>query len=327
MSTIIIDGQRRRVFSAEDLPLSIGGTECHIAVTGLEDEEIVGYLGLDGNDFFVQPTSEPIPSAISCNGLPLNTSRWIAGGDELTIGTARLRFEHASGVTRVRIEDGQKHDEESATQGSPIPPPSSDRVISPVEFTPRWQSPPRRAGFTIRPRTVLLSAIIVALAIGAWFVVTARAVRVETSPTADNLTVRGAALTPKIDGRYLLRPGEYVVSAKLDGYMDLEAALEVGPDTPATVSYSMEPLGADVSFRSKPVSGAEVLVDSVDVGVTPLDGLQLSAGDHTIEIRAPLHLPFQRDDLACLVPPAPYGVIPPVVGPSCPCIPPGGGGR
>jgi formylglycine-generating enzyme required for sulfatase activity len=137
--------------------------------------------------------------------------------------------------------------------------------------------------------------VLAVLALCAWFVLTARAVRVETSPIAAKLEVRGGLITPLIGGRYLLRPGVYMVAAEADDHLDLAVTFEVGPETPPVVHFTFEPLGGLLGVRSHPIDEASVKIDGILVGTTPLDELELSAGTHMVEVEAPLHLPFATE--------------------------------
>jgi formylglycine-generating enzyme required for sulfatase activity len=136
-------------------------------------------------------------------------------------------------------------------------------------------------------------AVIALLAAGAWYVLTARAVRVETTPAADTLQFQGRWLTPKIGDSYLLRPGSYTVEAELEGYRSLSVILDVNGDTPSVVGFVFEPLGGLLTITSSPVDGAEIVIDGNAVGITPAHDIELSAGEHSVEITAPLHLPYQ----------------------------------
>jgi formylglycine-generating enzyme required for sulfatase activity len=166
-------------------------------------------------------------------------------------------------------------------------------VITPTDFKPRWQSPPRRSRYSIRPRSLVMVAAVALLAAGAWFVITARAVRVETSPAADHLEIQGSWLTPKLGDSYLLHSGSYTVAAELEGYRRLAENLEVNGDTPSVVGYVFEPLGGLLTITSSPVDGAEITIDGGSSGSTPAHDIELGAGAHTVEIMAPLHLPYQ----------------------------------
>jgi formylglycine-generating enzyme required for sulfatase activity len=123
----------------------------------------------------------------------------------------------------------------------------------------------------------------------AWYVLTAFSVAVETDPPADHLAVT-SGVTPGLRGRYLLRPGTYRVQAERSGHLPIDATFDVGPGAPTTLRFSFEPLGGLVSFRSRPVAGATVVIDGKAAGATPIDDLPLAAGDHTAEITAPRHL-------------------------------------
>ena len=138
-----------------------------------------------------------------------------------------------------------------------------------------------------------MMAAIALLAAPAWFVITARAVRIETSPTADNLEIQGSWLTPKLGDSYLLQSGSYTVAAELEGYRRLSETLEVNSDTPSVVGFVFEPLGGLLTVTSRPVDGAEITIDGKSSGSTPAYDIELGAGEHTVEITAPLHLPYQ----------------------------------
>ncbi len=47
-------GGERRVYTAEDMPLSIGGAACHLALANLSDDGPVAFLGHDRGELFIQ---------------------------------------------------------------------------------------------------------------------------------------------------------------------------------------------------------------------------------------------------------------------------------
>jgi len=289
-------GNERRVYTADDMPLSVGGAACHLTLPGLSDEGPVAFLGHDRGELFIQPAEERSTAyPVNCNGVPLTASRWLGDHDEVGVGSHRLRCEVSGDTVRLALVQtappGLKPPDADVT----LPPQASaaDRPITPTEFKPRWQSPPRRSRFSIRPRSLVMMAAVALLAAGAWFVLTARAVRIETSPTADHLEIRGSWLTPKIGGSYLLHPGSYTMAAELEGYRSLSETLEVDGDTPSVVGFVFEPLGGLLTVTSSPVDGAEITIDGESSGSTPAHDIELGAGEHTVEIVAPLHLPYQ----------------------------------
>jgi formylglycine-generating enzyme required for sulfatase activity len=289
-------GSERRVYTADDLPLSVGGASCHLALTDLTDKGPAAFLGHDRGELFIQPADDRSrETSVTCNGVPLTASRWLGDQDEIGIGSSRLRCEVSGESVRLALVQTAPPELVPPTAGVPRPlrNSSADRVIRPVDFEPRWQSPPRRSRFRIRPRSLALMAAVALLAAGAWFVLTARAVRVETVPTAEHLEIQGAWLTPKIGESYLLRPGAYTVAAELEGYRSLSETLEVDGDTPSVVDFVFEPLGGLLTITSSPVDGAEITIDGERSGTTPAHDIEVAAGEHIVEIRAPLHLPYR----------------------------------
>ena len=289
-------GNARRTYTSDDMPLSLGGAACHLALPGFAKDGAVAFLGHDRGELFIQPAEDQAGEApLTCNGVLLTASRWLGDRDEIGVGSHRLRCQVSGDTVRLALvqttppileppkADAPQHPQASAT----------DRAIAPTEFEPRWQSPPRRARFRISPRLLVMMAAIALLAAPAWFVITARAVRIETSPTADNLEIQGSWLTPKLGASYLLRSGSYTVAAELEGYRRLSETLDVNGDTPSVVGFVFDPLGGLLTVTSRPVDGAEITIDGKSSGSTPAYDIELGAGEHTVEITAPLHLPYQ----------------------------------
>jgi len=139
-------GSGRRVFTAGDLPLSVGGASCHLALTEIPDDGAVAYLGHDRGELFIQPAenrSRAVP--VTCNGVPLTASRWLGDRDEIGIGGSRLRCEISGDSVRLAVVQTAPPPIRPAIAEVSQPPqiPSDNRVIRPVDFTPQWQSPPR----------------------------------------------------------------------------------------------------------------------------------------------------------------------------------------
>ena len=289
-------GSKRRVYTSEDMPLSVGGAACHLALAGLSDDGPVAFLGHDRGELFIQPAEHPSAEApVTCNGVPLTASRWLGDRDEVGVGNHRLRCQVSGDTVNLALVQTTPPNLNPPDAEAPRLPQASttDRAITAIEFQPRWQSPPHRARFSIRPRSLVMMAAITLLSAAAWFVITARAVRVETRPAADNLEIQGSWLTPKLGDSYLLHSGSYTVVAELEGYRRLSKTLEVNGETPSVVGYVFEPLGGLLTIISSPVNGAEITIDGKSSGSTPAQDIEIAAGEHTVELMAPLHLPYQ----------------------------------
>ncbi len=140
---------------------------------------------------------------------------------------------------------------------------------------------------------VLWSALAI-LATSAWFMFTARSVEVIISPTPEAYSVEGA-LVFRFGPRYLMRPGEYGVTATLEGYEPLDATVEVTTDKAQSLQLTMERLGDRLYVETPDVSGAEVAVDGDVIGVTPLENQRIRPGRRRVVVAADRYVPDSRD--------------------------------
>ncbi len=153
----------------------------------------------------------------------------------------------------------------------------------------------------MRLRLSLLSVFVVCFltvaAAAAWFVLTARSVYVQLTPMTASVEISGG-LAVRIGERYLMRPGEYVLHMQGEGYYDKESVLHVGEDAAQTHVRELNPRPGRVSFASMGVDGemldgARIQVDGVDIGSTPLSGIELAPGDYQITVVADRYLPWR----------------------------------
>ena len=294
MTTLTVElGDRKLSFDDGDFPLSLGGARPHVPLVGAGSSAPLAHFGLDEGDIFIQPSGAARDTAkITCNGIPVTASRWLEDGDLITTGSTLIRFQSAEDFRLVIEELVEEPQTRSATgRNQQRRPESKQAPIEPLPFSPRWQAPAPRRALRLSPRLIVAAILLCVLGASGWYVLTAQSVMIRTEPTADQLTLRGG-ITPGIGGHYLLRPGTYRLHAERSGYLPIDSVVEVRRGLPATRSFLFEPLGGTISITSRPVSGAAVVVDGDPVGTTPIDGIEVSAGDHTIEVRAALHRDF-----------------------------------
>ncbi len=291
--TVVLGGRHLR-FEAKDFPLSLGGPRPHIPLAQSDTSEPAAHFGLDHGQIFIQPAGSPHEAAkITCNGVPLTASRWLEDGDLITFEAITIRVASAPGTCSFVVEDPAEkpQDRGAGANGAALNPAAEMAPIQPIPFSPQWHASAPRRALRLRPRAIVMAVLFGVLAACAWYVLTAHSVAIETDPPADHLAI-GGGMTPGFGGRYLLRPGSYRLQAQRAGYLPIDIVFEVGRDQPATRRFLFEPLGGTIAIASRPVSGASVLLDGASVGTTPVEALAVSAGDHTIEIRAPLHLDY-----------------------------------
>ena len=125
------------------------------------------------------------------------------------------------------------------------------------------------------------------------------------SPGPGSLSVRStpAGATVRIDGeaagvtplaREGVPPGERLVAVSLDGYRQWRGPIWVYAGEKSKVETTLTPLPGLLEVVSEP-PGAEVSVDGVPTGVTPLDNLEVRAGSHRVELRSEGHRTFSAD--------------------------------
>jgi formylglycine-generating enzyme required for sulfatase activity len=137
----------------------------------------------------------------------------------------------------------------------------------------------------VRPGLVLEVSLLLALATLVWFVFTARSIELTVDPEPDRITVRGTLPTLHFGGRYLVRPGDYTVTAERQGYRRLQAPLQVTRQSDQEFHFELEQMPGLLVVTTESVEGAEVLVDGISAGLTPLRDIELAAGGHGILVR------------------------------------------
>ena len=124
------------------------------------------------------------------------------------------------------------------------------------------------------------------------FLLSARSLQVVvTAEIPAQVSISG--LTLPFGDRYLLRPGDYTVSATAEGYHPLQAPVTVDERDNQTVQLELLPLPGLISIDTLPV-GANVQIDGETVGQTPVKDMPVEAGEHALLIEADRYLPLER---------------------------------
>lgn len=171
-------------------------------------------------------------------------------------------------------------------------------IITPVDFTP-----PPKGGRQIkwRPRWYhgfVLLALVIAVTAG-WFVLTARSVFIDTDPAlADIEITEGFAV--RVGPRYLMRPGTYQLALTAYGYFDTNTELQISAEQAQTHAIAMQPRPGFANIRvtdsqGQPLTGARLLLDGVDVGVAPLQSLELPPGEYSLQAEMSRYLSTSRN--------------------------------
>ena len=281
LQVTIRDAGGRRSASEADLPLRIGtGPGAALRLPGPVSDLSYALVGvLDGRPF-LQLTATATPVLV--NGEVLTGTRWLADGDDIGIGSARIRCGVSSeGLDFVVGFTGVDYDT--------LPPESvPDSIAQPA--MPR--EPRAAAASRWRPgaRSGAIYGALLLLAFCAFWLLTSSAVLVVVDPAGARLDVRGAP-DVRLGGRYLLRPGRYTVTAEAAGYTPGTLEIEVTSDASQDFRLRLMRLPGHVQVVTVPAVAADVTVDGKPaVGVE----FELAAGIHKLVVSAPRFLPFEQ---------------------------------
>ncbi len=285
------EGGTRRVDSA-DRPLTLGGPSADIHLPGVEAAEPVAFIGQSNEELFIQPGRGV---SVACNGIGLSTSRWLRDGDVIAVGHCRLRVEIRDRHATFRLEG-------KTDTASPVPeeqgrerPESVGTTVKPAAFKPMPISRATRKRGRLRPGPFLFWIALLVLATIGWYVFTARSIEIQVEPEADRMELTGGLGVIQFGGRYLLRPGDYALVAEKEGYLRLDTSLEVTGDRQQSFRFNLERAPGILEITTVPAGGLVVLVDGEEVGVTPIEPLELSPGEHDVRIRGGQYREFTTE--------------------------------
>jgi len=139
----------------------------------------------------------------------------------------------------------------------------------------------------------VVTAVALLASIGiAWFLLTGKAVYIQTVPAGAAVDISGG-FKLKLADRFLLRPGEYRLRLSAEGYRPLTTTLTVGGKQDQEYRFELSRLPGHLAVSSRP-SGAGVTVDGEPRGTTPLTVDELAHGRHQVRLEVERHLPYEQ---------------------------------
>jgi len=169
--------------------------------------------------------------------------------------------------------------------------PEQPQAIEPSAFAPldAATAKPRRR---LNPVRWVVAGSAVAFALVMAFLLSARSLQVlVTAENPAEVSVSGLALP--FGERYLLRRGDYDITAAAEGYHPMVAQVTVGEQDSQTVELVLQPLPGLLSVDSLP-QGARVMIDGEQVGTTPLEALPVEAGEYRLQLHSERYLPLEQ---------------------------------
>ncbi len=161
--------------------------------------------------------------------------------------------------------------------------------IQPAAFNPRAEQAPGRR-FSINPQTAGAVVLLAAAALGAWFMLSAQAVRIETEPANARVNLDGGVKL-KLLGRYLALPGEYDLTLTAPGHGAVKDKLNITDQPGQSRRYRLPRLPGRLRLETRPPAAAEIFINGESRGTTPAL-VTLPAGEYQVELRAERYLPF-----------------------------------
>ncbi|HVJ31252.1 MAG TPA: PEGA domain-containing protein, partial [Gammaproteobacteria bacterium] len=284
---------RRQEFGSADLPVTLGGAhDSDVVLDGVTGSIQIGRF----KDVFFAQTGRGARN-LRIGGEPLTGTRELQDGDVIAFDRARLECRIAGGKLALKIAwivtagDTAPPDLEQAVRARSR---SSDVAITPIAFKPRSQTKVAASRGPSRT-TIAISAAGGLLAVVAWFAFTAKSVALDFEPEPASVSLPSTLFKVKVGDRFLLRPGSHRVAAELPGYYPLDTKIDVGPFADQTIALTLTKLPGLVTLTTEPEIGAEVLVDGVAIGKTPLVDTEITPGMHQLELSAERYLAAARE--------------------------------
>ena len=297
----IHDEQGSATYADTDFPLAMRVGEDGAVSFGDETAgHAVAWLGCEAGQLFVQPAGESL--GVERNGSPLDGSSWIVAGDRLRVGAVVL----VAGVDDALLELTVRSAGAGPGAIAETPPPVAERPS--VEDSPETTATPptpatridpdapiaRLPGHQSRPlRKLLLLCGFALCAVALVGVMLSTPILVRIVPTPDRLHLEGLVPAVKIEDRYIAVPGEYVLRAEKDGYHPLEMRFSVERGSKPAIDQQMRKLPGYLSVTTSPAAVAEIAVDGVASGRTPVAAMELEAGPHMVRVSAERYLPAE----------------------------------
>jgi formylglycine-generating enzyme required for sulfatase activity len=236
---------------------------------------------LDGRPF-VQVTLAD--AGVTVNGEPLAGTRWLADGDELGIGPARLRIAIDAAAVTVELAFAGADYETLPPEAVPLAGPAP--VPAPPAAAP--VTAPRRRPWLAAAAGIPLALLVLV----AFYVLTAAPVEIVVEPPDADLDVVGLP-DVRLGGRLLLLPGSHELRIAAPGFRTFTTTIIVSEGAPSTYRFTLERLPGLLAVVPEPAVDALVAVDGGPAAPLAAAPLELPPGAHDIEVRAPRYQPFR----------------------------------
>jgi formylglycine-generating enzyme required for sulfatase activity len=164
-----------------------------------------------------------------------------------------------------------------------------EQLIRPATFTPTRDDLHGRSWFGEHRVQLISTAVLLAVGWFVWFIFTAKSVQLTFDPPNASASISGG-FDITLGGIFVLREGTYELHANAEGYETLVTPLNIGEARNQAYTFALTPLPGRIYFDTQPVP-AEVWVDGVSIGTTPLKAVDVAAGERKVTFRNARYLP------------------------------------
>ena len=155
------------------------------------------------------------------------------------------------------------------------------QVIAPGAFQPSSEQSAEGRGLSASSWLLIIVGILAALLLA--FLFTARSVNFVFEPAGADFKLDGL-MQFELGGTYLVFPGDYRLQASAAGYEPLDQVIAIAGERNQFLNFELTELPGRINLSSTP-PGAEVTIDGVKAGVTPLAQYLLPRGEYTLLLR------------------------------------------
>ncbi len=161
--------------------------------------------------------------------------------------------------------------------------PDNGQIIQPTAFMPA-DGVQLKQRQPIKPVTIVLGFLMLLGGIVVWFLFTAKSVIVQTVPQAAELTISGGVKL-EIADHFLMRQGQYQLTATLPGYYPIELPLDVDEQQNQTQQFEFKKLPGHLTVATTPSVAAQIWIDDQLIGSNDKELMNIEAGTHQIKIQ------------------------------------------
>lgn len=264
-----------------------------------QEKKIFGYIAEEDNHLFFQPDEDGISGTIFHNDEIIKKSVWLKSGDIIQIEKMIIIYSVSGDKVLMTVT---KKPEAPVI----IPPLNSDKynnninnqqqktsVLKDFEMSP---TKPDSAKNKIA-KYKLIPVLLVLLMLAAGFVLFAQTVVINIKPEADSINLKGFLPAIKIDQRYIMLSGKYILEAEKVGYKTLSSTLDINAEN-NDFSFTMKETPGIIQFDINPEQNNEIYIDDILLAHTSnemtLRQYEVDKGVHNVRIINPRYKAYEQ---------------------------------